>query len=225
MLPAIRVRPDWRGYSFRGSAGRRAVRAVVFLDYQNVYHGARDAFFSRSDPSSLGAVHPLALGRLLASRGLADTHLHQVRVYRGVPHPARDPRAHRAATRQVAAHQAEDPALVKHVLRPLQYPTAWPRERAREKGVDVALAVDFVAMALEGAFDVGVIVSTDTDLRPALEAITQRGRAPKCEVAAWQRADKRSPRLSIGVSPLWCHWLSRSDYEAVADRTNYARAS
>ena len=223
MLPAIRVRPDWRGYFFLDSTGSRAVRAVVFLDYQNVYHGARDAFFSPSDPSSLGAVRPLALGRLLVTRGLADTQLEQVRVYRGVPHPARDPRAHRAAMRQVAAHEAEDPNLIAHVLRPLQYPPAWPRERAREKGVDVALAVDFVAMALEKTFDVGVIVSTDTDLRPALEAVTARGRAPKCEVAAWQRAHKRSPRLSIGLAPLWCHWLSLSDYEAVADRTNYAR--
>jgi len=25
------------------------------------------------------------------------------------------------------------------------------------------------------------------------------------------------------LAPLWCHWLTRSDYEAVADRTNYAR--
>jgi hypothetical protein len=33
------------------------------------------------------------------------------------------------------------------------------------------LAIDYVQMAMFGEFDVGVIMSTDTDLRPALEAV------------------------------------------------------
>jgi hypothetical protein len=198
------------------------MRTVVFLDYQNVYHRAREAFFFGHEPSSVGAVDPLSIGTLLAAKGLAASRLAQVRVYRGVPDPARDSRGYQAAMRQVAAHDKRGGGLVHHRLRPLQYPRAWPRERAREKGIDAALAVDFVALALEGAFHVGVIFSTDTDLRPALEAVVVRGRAPKCEVAAWQRPTGRSPRLSIPLFPLWCHWLSRADFDAVADTTNHA---
>jgi hypothetical protein len=33
------------------------------------------------------------------------------------------------------------------IARPLRYPAGWPRERPTEKGVDAALAVDFVVVA------------------------------------------------------------------------------
>ena len=48
------------------SGGREVESVVVFLDYQNVYHGARRAFFDGKGPSSWGNVWPLALGRLIA---------------------------------------------------------------------------------------------------------------------------------------------------------------
>jgi uncharacterized LabA/DUF88 family protein len=47
---------------------------------------------------------------------------------------------------------------------------SWPEQPAEEKGVDVALGIDFVRLAVRGAHDVGVLMSTDTDLVPALEA-------------------------------------------------------
>ena len=42
---------------------------------------------------------------------------------------------------------------------------------AQEKGIDVALAIDFVRLAITGAYDVGVMMSTDTDLVPALRFV------------------------------------------------------
>ena len=39
-----------------------------------------------------------------------------------------------------------------------------------EKGVDVRLAVDIVTMAQAKAYDVGIIISSDTDLIPAIQA-------------------------------------------------------
>jgi hypothetical protein len=49
------------------------------------------------------------------------------------------------------------------VARPLRYPAAYPREKPEEKGIDVALAVDFVMMAARDEYDVGILMSTDTD--------------------------------------------------------------
>ena len=43
-------------------------RVVVFLDYQNVYHRARDAFFPSDVAAREGQVDPLALGHLLTGR-------------------------------------------------------------------------------------------------------------------------------------------------------------
>jgi uncharacterized LabA/DUF88 family protein len=54
------------------------------------------------------------------------------------------------------------------VRRQLRYPKSWPVEPAQEKGIDVALAVDFVRLACENAYDVDILFSRDADLVPAL---------------------------------------------------------
>ena len=107
--------------------------------------------------------------------------------------------------------------------RQLRYPPDWPDERAQEKGIDVALAIDFVSMAVDGVYDIGVIMSTDTDLLPALEfALDRYGDVRHVAVAAWS-GSHMPRRLSIPGSNVWCHWLHQADYDAVADPTNYNR--
>ena len=95
-------------------------------------------------------------------------------------------------------------------------------ERAQEKGVDIALAIDFVTMAIEPEYDVGVIMSTDTDLLPALEFVRGRTEVRQTAVAAW-RSQGRHRRLTLRYPSLWCYWLDRDDYDAVADLAGYAR--
>jgi hypothetical protein len=79
------------------------------------------------------------------------------------------------------------------VQRPLRYPKAWPAERAQEKGVDVALAVDFVMLAVTGAHDVGILVSTDTDLRRRWKRSSRSG-AEADPTARWPRGPPRGRR-------------------------------
>lgn len=195
---------------------------VVFLDYQNVYAVARATFHPPLTPAQAGQIDPLKLGERIAAKS-ADRELVQVRVYRGRPDSKRDPRGYGANLRQCTRWEA-DPR-VKVSWRTLRYPRTWPREREEEKGIDVALAIDFVTMAVRGEYEVGVIMSTDTDLKPALEAVSQMGGRPypRCEVAAWSTPDRHSRRLSIPGRRLWCHWLDADDYQAVADPTDYTR--
>lgn len=126
--------------------------------------------------------------------------------------------------RQTQAQIRAGGGKVEVIARGLRYPPDWPATRAQEKGVDVALTVDFLQMAMLGEFDVGVIMSTDTDLKPALEAVLRLRPlgGPICEVAAWARPDGgHCPRLSVPAAKMWCHWLSEADYLSVADRTDY----
>jgi len=58
-------------------------RVVVFLDYQNAYHRAREAFCARDAAAREGQVDPLLLGRLLADRVTGGL-LSAVRVYHRV---------------------------------------------------------------------------------------------------------------------------------------------
>lgn len=48
------------------------------------------------------------------------------------------------------------------ITRALRYSQTWPTDPAEEKGIDVALAIDFVRFAIYGVYDVGVIMSTDS---------------------------------------------------------------
>jgi hypothetical protein len=93
---------------------------------------------------------------------------------------------------------------------------------AREKGIDVALAVDVVRLGLRGDYEVGIIFSTDTDLEPAVEAVLDLcgDPFPRCEVAAWQTR-RNTSRLSVPGARVWCHWLSEEDYLSVHDPTDY----
>jgi len=196
------------------------VRTVLFVDYQNVYHSARQAFHLPGDRSYLGHSDPVGLGERLIGRSPGRA-LREVRVYRGRPDKLRDPVGYGANVQQA---EAWDSAGARVITRVLRYPSGWPNERPIEKGIDVALAVDFVAMALLDQYDVGILLSTDTDLKPALEAVAGFADRPYpiCEIAAWSYPKGRhSPRLSIKGTRLWCHWLMADNYAAVADPTDY----
>lgn len=93
------------------------------------------------------------------------------------------------------------------------------------KGIDVQLAIDFVAGAIDGDYDVGVIASTDTDLIPAIDFVVERfGGIRSAQVAAWS-SDRFGPRLQTKIpsTKIWCHYLRRSDYDSIADPTDYVR--
>lgn len=169
-----------------------------------------------------GSFDPVALGRLIASRPGpegAACQLQQVRVYTGRPEAGKDKKTYSAHMKQCHAWEI---AGAQVFARTLRYPREWPDTSAQEKGVDVALAIDFVALALDQEYDVGVIFSTDTDLVPALEFVRTRF-SSRCHIAtaAWKGHRIRKPFVVQGRQ-VWCHYLDRQDYEAVADYSNYA---
>ena len=196
------------------------LRLVLFIDAQNAYRGARDSFFPHGGPSARGQFNPMQVGELIAARGGpggAACVLSDVRVYTGRPDPTRDPRTYAAHMQQCARWEADG---VRVIWRPLRYPPRRTGLPPQDKGIDVALCIDFVTMAIDGLYDVGVIMSTDTDLLPALDFTRHRyAGARHVAVAAWDG----HRRLSSPDGNLWCHWLSRADYNVVADTTDYNR--
>lgn len=198
-----------------------AKRLFLFIDAQNVYQDAREAFFQKNDHHINGQFDPAALGELICKRtpygeDKQPRELKQVRVYTGSPDPRKDPKTSAAHTRQCTAWKKKGIFLC---TRPLRYPPGYPEKPSQQKGVDVALAIDFVILAVEGEYDVGVIASTDTDIRPALEYVLQLEHIA-AEVAAWRNCITK--KLSIPDRHVWCHRLSQNDYLQVADRTDYS---
>jgi len=120
--------------------------------------------------------------------------------------------------KQCAAWESKEAIVIPRTLR---YPTGWPDTKAQQKGVDVALAIDFVAFAIDGEYDVGVIASTDTDLKPALEYVYRKlSTVRRAEVTNWTGSTIQR-RLSVPGGKIWCYWLDRGDYDSIADLTNY----
>lgn len=205
-------------------------KLIVFVDYQNTYMAAREAFFDDAvDHHTCGQIHPLKLGELLAERSNQTrtdgrrTVLHQVRLYCGMPDSEKDPKGNSARLRQVQIWGRMPGVQVLH--RPLRYPGG--SLPPQEKGVDVQLAVDVIRMALQGEYQLGVIFSRDTDLRPVLETMLDLKSHINvtCTVAAWQPDTGRRHSLQVPNHRVWCYYLTRRDFNSVADKRDYRQES
>jgi uncharacterized LabA/DUF88 family protein len=197
---------------------------VVFLDWQNVYKGARESFHEKTHAPICGQVKPVALAERIAEI-IPDGDLKQVRIYRGIPSNERDPKGYGAARRQMSAWDAaaSEKSRLHVYMRTLQYLDGY---EPREKGIDVQLAIDYVTLGVAGDYDVGVIFSTDTDLKPALDAVYDFNgpKRPWPWVAAWS-GPNHAPRCisASGKRKVPCAWLDESSYNKIRDYTRYER--
>ena len=191
-------------------------KVAVFFDYENVHrvgHGLYTNYGARKHDT---VVDPVKLAERIVAKRKFPGQLTQVHVFRGRPVPAHQAKAASANDMQAAAWAQDKRVTVTR--RDLRYefdqndPTFFT---AREKGIDVALAIGLVDGALRNAFDVAVVFTGDTDIMPALE-LAYAKTAPAIEIACWQ-----------GSKPLWfaeglrqqppkrfpyCHFLVEQDF-------------
>lgn len=225
----------WRGFLFCGLSwlrtrrewvrigGQTVVpvsdmrRVAVFIDWQNAYQQARVAFgFSRSGHE--GQFSPLRLGQVLAARNKRgdDARLVRVEVHRGQPLSSVDPIGHAAVALQARAWTAEAPDVVVAQLRPLAKQNDG---RFIEKGVDVHLAACAIEWSVVHRMDTVIVVSHDSDLRPAVEVLARIRSPAAVETASW-----RSPNYFKRIAPchgVVNHTLDVSAYRSVADPMRY----
>jgi uncharacterized LabA/DUF88 family protein len=201
------------------SPASEPLSVAVLIDWQNVYNGARDAFDLRSEGHIAGNVDPIKLGAGLA--GAPDPtgrrrQLSEIRVYRGKPDNARDPRTYSAWRSQTASWEQRGGERFALCARDLKYEGG-----VREKGIDVWLAVDLARMAVRGSVDRVVVVSTDTDLVPALIlAVEERG--PEfVEVAGWFGSPTAASLLRVPGHRVAQRRLRRDAYDKLHDSTDY----
>ena len=150
-------------------------RTVVFVDGQNLFHAAREAF---------GYTYPNYDIRALAERMCAGRgwQLTQARFYTGIPDPQDDPRWHHFWSAKLAVMGRQDVHVYSRSLRyrnrtvHLPDGTTHTFLAGEEKGIDVRVALDIIRMAHRGAYDVGLVLSQDQDLSEVADEIREIAR-------------------------------------------------
>jgi uncharacterized LabA/DUF88 family protein len=196
-----------------------APQVTVFIDYQNAHLSGHEMYCPEDEQAHHCLIDPVKLAECTVRKRAPGGELAAVYAYRGRPDPRHEALSASRSDRQAAAWKA-DPRLTM-VRRPLAYPRdygeTWCTEPAREKGIDVSLAIDVVRMAIRNEFEVGIVFSRDTDLLPAIEFAFDTPGA-HLEVATWEGAS----RLRLKYRQLYCHMLNEQDFIAVRDPRNYA---
>ncbi len=147
-------------------------RAVVFIDGQNLFHAAREAFgysFPNFDPGRLAEEACRSRGWTLA----------QTRFYTGVPSAEDDARWSHFWTAKLAQMGRQGVWTYQRPLRYRNMTFTLPgggeitRLVGQEKGIDVRIALDIVGQGVERNYDVAVVFSQDQDLSEVADELRQ----------------------------------------------------
>lgn len=148
----------------------RVPRAIAFFDGQNLFHAAREAFgyeYPNYDPFGLAEA-------VCDQKGW---HLCQVRFYTGLPDPRYHNFWHAFWQSKLDRLRARGAFVFTRPLRYRKKRIALPDGSVmtsvvgQEKGIDVRIALDIIALAHRNAYDVALVFSQDQDLAEAAEEV------------------------------------------------------
>ena len=198
-------------------------RAVAFFDGQNLYHHAKTAFghhYPNYDPQQLHVA-------ICRKRGWQPS---AVRFYTGIPSSEIQPSLHGFWRRRFLEMKRAGVVVTDRPLRYHQEEISLPdgstekRSIAREKGIDVRLALDVVRLARENRYDVAILFSQDQDLAEAVEEVKAIAR----EKQRWIKlvcAFPHGPLASSKRGINGCDWFRMDEdfYNACLDPRDYRR--
>jgi len=196
-------------------------RAVAFVDGQNLFRSAKDAFghhFPNYDVKALSSAVCARMGWTVR----------QVRFYTGVPDAADDAMWHHFWTAKLAQMGREG---VWSFSRPLRYRNqtveipgagSFTRLVGSEKGIDIRIALDIVRLARQWEYDVALVFSQDQDLSEVAAEI----RAIAKDQARWIKVASAFPwspttRNRRGINGTDWIRVERAEYDACLDPRDY----
>jgi uncharacterized LabA/DUF88 family protein len=199
-------------------------RVVAFIDGQNLFYSAKEAF---------GYTYPnydaLKLASLICASG-PGWKLENVLFYTGVPDSADNPKwshfwaGKLAVMGKQGVHVFSRPLRYRHQTVRLPDGGAHTVLVGREKGVDVRIALDVVRLARLNRYDVCVIFSQDQDLTEAVKEIKSIAR----QQDRWVRVACAFPvspasRNKRGIDKTDWIKITRAEYDQCIDHRDYRR--
>jgi uncharacterized LabA/DUF88 family protein len=196
-------------------------RALVFVDGQNLFHAAQEAFgypYPNYDVRKLAAALCLKQGWTLAG----------VHFYTGVP-DARDHAFWHHFWHAKSAHMGRQGVhvffrLLRYRDQTVRLPdgTARTIRVGREKGIDVRIALDVVHFVRTGACDVALLLSQDQDLSEVADEVRAiaRDQGRWCKIAsAFPFSPTTTNRRGINKTD-WIR-IDRATYDTCLDPRDY----
>ncbi|MCZ0934985.1 MAG: NYN domain-containing protein [Gemmatimonadetes bacterium] len=200
----------------------RIKRTVAFVDGQNLFHAAREAFgytYANYDVSALA-------GEVCARQGWE---LSEVRFYTGIP-AAHDEPKHGIWTRKLAAMRRQGVVVYSRRLRYRNRQVTLPDGTRQsfpirvEKGIDVRIALDVIGQAHGREYDVALIMSQDQDFSEVAREIRRIGRAQRRWIKiASAFPDSPTSRNRRGINRTDWIRIDRSCYDRCLDPRDYRK--
>ena len=196
-------------------------RAVAFIDGQNLFRHAKDAFghhHPNFDPSKL--LHAICARQ--------NWKPHGVRFYTGTPSEAEDPKWHAYWSNRLLAMRRAGIFVTTRLLKYRKQEVLLPDgskqivTAAHEKGIDVRLALDVVRLAIEKQYDVAVLFSQDQDLAEVVTDVKHIAKLQErwIKIACAYPAGNQST-ISRGINNTDWLPMDQAFYDACLDFRDY----
>ena len=188
-------------------------RLYTFFDCQNLFHAVKKAWgypCPNFDPIKLS---------FMIQRKYHDWQFKRIYIYTGIHEPTKNRTWFTFWTNKLNVYR-KDPRVTV-TTRYLKYSrTEDGREVAREKGIDIKIALDLIRMARLGEYDVAVLFSQDGDFAEVAEELRDVAR----EKNRWIKiasAYPCNPSMKRGIEKTDWIPFSKTEYDSCIDPGNY----
>lgn len=192
------------------------LRTVVFIDGQNLYRVAKNAWGHYGAPYFWPCYDVAKIAQILNAR-VAGRKLSEVRFYTGVPTPQQNPFWSRFWRKKIYALRQQGIYCYQGRI----------SSGNQEKGVDVSVATDVLWLTYQRELDVAIIVSQDSDLIPAVARAKQfandQGRWVTFESAIPEAPPTLlpGPPAHRGINGTDWVFIDKAMYDACIDPNDY----
>jgi len=181
-------------------------RAIALVDGMNLFYHAKDAFGYKNPNYDVAKLATAVAKRL-------GCELVQTRFYVGVPRQDHAPSKHYF---WVAKSEAMRQSGVIVYTRPLSR-----RRPPQEKGIDLRIGLDALALAYERTYDTLIIFSTDQDFTEISHHVDRLSQLQGREIRLVSSYPVAQGLRVRGINGFEQHPIPRSVYDQCIDRKDY----